>query len=290
MLYGYSTRRKGTTKIVERFCRGSNAVFNPIEDFEQNGIMPNATYVTTFGFLRGTANLFETAIRNGVNYLHIDHAYFLAGHRGWDSWYRVSKNDMNMNKITKRYPADRFMSKIYPNVTLKNWRTNPQGHILVLPPTQPTAWYTKNEDWLDKTLNWLKHNTTRPVVVRHKPPVTWCDNKGFPLPPTVVQDKINELRPLLRQTTLEQDLQDAYCVIAFNSGAVVKATLEGIPVFCTPYCAAQPIAFKFPDIESPRMLSIEPDRQGWFNALAYHQFSMEEMKNGTAWNLIREHQ
>ena len=116
MLYGYSTRRKGTTKIVERFCRGSNAVFNPIEDFEQNGIMPNATYVTTFGFLRGTANLFETAIRNGVNYLHIDHAYFLAGHRGWDSWYRVTRNDMNMNKITKRYPADRFMSKIYPKV------------------------------------------------------------------------------------------------------------------------------------------------------------------------------
>jgi len=38
------------------------------------------------------------------------------------------------------------------------------------------------------------------------------------------------------------------------------------------------------------MLKIEPDRQGWFNALAYHQFSRQEFKNGTAWNLIREHQ
>ena len=66
--------------------------------------------------------------------------------------------------------------------------------------------------------------------------------------------------------------------------------IEGVPVFCTNYCPAHPISFKFADINNTRMLSIEPDRQGWFNALAYHQFSRHEMRNGTAWNIIREHQ
>lgn len=290
MLFGYSTRRKGTSNIVMDFCKGSNAVYNPIEDFEHNGLPPTAKYVVSFGFLRGTANLFQDAARHGKNYLHIDHAYFLAGHNGSDSWYRVTRNGMNMNKVVKRFPADRFMKLFYPHVQIKPWRSNPQGHILVLPPTQPSAWYTQNEGWLDETVKWLKLNTTRPVVVRHKPPVTWCDNKGFPLPPTEIQEKLNQLRPLIRNTTLDEDLANAYCVVAFNSGAVVKATLEGIPVFCTPYCPAQPISFKFADIDNTRMLKIEPDRQGWFNALAYHQFSRQEFKNGTAWNLIREHQ
>ena len=290
MLFGYSTRRKGTANIVMDFCKGSNAVYNPIEDFEHNGIHPNAKYVTSFGFMRGTANLFEEASRQGKNYLHIDHAYFLAGHRGKDSWYRIIRNGMNMNKVTKRFPADRFMKVFYPHVQIKHWRTNPQGHILVLPPTQPSAWYTKNETWLNDTVHWLKHNTTRPVVIRHKPPVTVVDNKGFPLSDDIKKQELDKLKPFIRSTTLEEDLQNAYCVVAFNSGAVVKATLEGVPVFCTNYCPAHPISFKFADINNTRMLSIEPDRQGWFNALAYHQFSRHEMRNGTAWNLIREHQ
>lgn len=290
MLVGYSTRRKGTSLIVRDLCKGSGGLYSPIEEFDQYGLNPQATYAASFGFLRGTHKIFKEAERQGKNYLHIDHAYFLAGHNGSDSWYRVMRNKMNVNMITKRFPADRFMTKFYPHVKIKPWRTNPQGHILVLPPTQPTAWYTQNQSWLDDTMTWLKHNTTRPVVVRHKPPVTWIDNKGFPLPPSDIQENLRKLKPLIRQTSLEDDLKSAYCVIAFNSGAVVRASLEGVPVFCTNYCAAAPISFKMDDIESTRMLSIEPDRQGWFNALAYHQFSRDEMKNGTAWNLIREHQ
>ena len=55
-------------------------------------------------------------------------------------------------------------------------------------------------------------------------------------------------------------------------------------MFCTNYCPAHPISFKFVHINNTRMLGIEPIHS-WFNALVHHL--VHEMRNGTAWNLIR---
>ena len=87
---------------------------------------------------------------------------------------------------------------------------------------------------------------------------------------------------------MHEDLEDAYCVVAYNSGAVVNATLEGVPVISTEYAPSTAVSFNLNDIGDRDKLLIEPNRQQYFNALSYHQFTVGEMRNGTAWKLIKE--
>ncbi len=286
MIYGYDTSRRTTTKVVRLFCEGAGGQVRRLEQLDMDIQNSNVDdYFTSFGILRGTAQVY----RKASNYLHIDHAYFLAGHKHTDeSWYRVSKNGINMKDITKHYPEDRFNTYFKHHVNIKPWSLNTKGHILVLPPTQPTAWYTGDEDWLVNTLEWLKSVTDRKVIVRYKPPVTHVDEYGFPVGSLKFEKEFRELEPLIRQTTFEEDLEDAYCVVAYNSGAVVKATLEGVPVFSTENSPATPVAFNWKDIENHEELKREPNRQQYFNALSYHQFTLGEMRNGEAWRLIKK--
>ena len=286
MIYGYNTGRGTTTKVVRLFCQGANGQVRRLDQLDLD--IANSSdndYFTSFGILRGTAQVY----RKAPNYLHIDHAYFLAGHKHTDdSWYRVSKNGINMKELKDIYPQDRFDSYISQHVDIKPWRLNTSGHILVLPPTQPTAWYTGDENWLDETLTQIACLTDRKVVVRHKPPVLHVDDYGFPIAHIGFEQKYKEIEPLIRKTTMHEDLEDAYCVVAYNSGAVVNATLEGVPVISTEYAPSTAVSFNLNDIGDRDKLLIEPNRQQYFNALSYHQFTVGEMRNGTAWKLIKE--
>ena len=93
---------------------------------------------------------------------------------------------------------------------------------------------------------------------------------------------------LVSGNTLQQDLNGANCVVAYNSGVVVDAIVQGIPVISHSNAASYPLSFSIDDIDTSVMKQ-EPDRQNWFNALAYHQFRLSEMRDGTAWNLLKEH-
>lgn len=283
MLYGYGTRRRSTERIVRAFVKGSKGTYKELSDFHHEGVLPDTDYVTSFGFLRGTSRVFVKARQEGKDYLHIDHAYFLGGHNtAPDPWYRISKNSMNMNTLTKKWPKDRFNFYFAQHTTIKPWNVDQHGYILVLPPTQPTAWYTESQNWLDKTVKQIRLHTDREIIVRHKPPVAFVDNNGYPI--AHHNQDIN-----VRTTSLEEDIESCYCVVAFNSGAVVDATAHGKPVFCTEHASSYPISFKLDNIENKVMLLKEPDRINWFSALAYNQFRLSEMRDGTAWNLMKEH-
>ena len=77
---------------------------------------------------------------------------------------------------------------------------------------------------------------------------------------------------------MQEDLDDAHCVVTFNSGVGVKALCEGIPVICGIECAAYPIANKIEDVENLQ----QHERQPWLNHLAHSQFTLAEMSSGYA--------
>ncbi|MBR20399.1 MAG: hypothetical protein CMA64_09705 [Euryarchaeota archaeon] len=288
MLYGYSTSKNHTQVVVDAFIKGSNGVSIDISDLK-NGLPGDASTVTSFGFLRGTAEVFRQAESKGINYLHIDHAYFQGGHKtGPDPWYRITKNGLNIKEINKKWPADRFNFYFSKQLDIQPWKKKDNGYILILPPTQPTAWYTNSTDWLDNTVQLIKSKTDRAIKIRYKPPVIACDDKGYPLPPDVVKQQIQAMEHLVSSNTLQQDLDGAYCVVAYNSGVVVDAIAQGIPVISHSNAASHSLSFRFGDIDK-NIMKEEPDRQNWFNALAYHQYRLSEMKDGTAWNLLKEH-
>lgn len=73
--------------------------------------------------------------------------------------------------------------------------------------------------------------------------------------------------------TLAQDLAGAAKVATHSSAAAVMAVMAGIPVVCSEFCVAY---------------GIRPwdDRLRWAGVLADNQFTLDELKDGTAWRKL----
>ena len=79
--------------------------------------------------------------------------------------------------------------------------------------------------------------------------------------------------------TLKDDLKHAWILSTYSSAASVTALLDGIPVAC---CAGAcyGMGVKLIDVEQP----IYPkDRERFFGVLADNQWTVDEMRKGTAW-------
>ena len=149
--------------------------------------------------------------------------------------------------------------------------------ILVLPPTNAIANHFGVQDWLENTLKTLANNTDRQIDIREKPynPTVELDHVGA----TVKIDK-----PTNNQGQIKWE--DYYATVLYNSNTMVASLTNGVPVFCDKEnSAALPISeTDFSKIEEPKY----GDRIALFSNLAYNNFTMEEMQNGCAWNILNE--
>jgi hypothetical protein len=117
-------------------------------------------------------------------------------------------------------------------------------------------------------VNVIKQNTSRPVEVRVKP-----------------ASRINRVQT----NTFEQALaDDVFAVVAFNSIAAVESVLHGIPVFTLASNAAEPVACQdLTQIENPYYADTDK-LYAWACHLAYGQFHVAELRNGTAMKILLE--
>jgi hypothetical protein len=88
---------------------------------------------------------------------------------------------------------------------------------------------------------------------------------------------------------VEHALQDVHAVVTFNSIAATESIIAGVPVFVLAPCnAARPVANVSLDrVEDPWF----PDhdaRLAWAHHLAYGQFHIDELKNGTALKILKQ--
>ena len=202
----------------------------------------------------------------------MDHGYFTNAHDS-PHWLRITKNKHCQNILQDR-PSDRYEKNFKQDI--KQWKKN-GSKILVLPPTNAIANFFGVENWLDNTLTTLRANTDREIVVREKPynPTVAIDHVGATVKiekPTKAQGRIN--------------WSDYYAMVTYNSNTMIASLTEGVPVFCDPLnSAAAPISeTNFTKIETPNY----GDRVALFSSLAYNNFTMQEMSDGTAWRILNE--
>lgn len=97
--------------------------------------------------------------------------------------------------------------------------------------------------------------------------------RGQPLPVTSA--------PVL-DGTLADALSGAACVITWNSNTAVEAVLAGVPaVAADEGSMAWPVAAH--EIGEIAM----PDREEWFRAMSWRQWAMDEVADGSAWDVVR---
>ena len=268
MLSGIHTTKPRTQRYIDAFVKGSGQ--GRIYHFRQLKELPKED-LTMYGILAGSGEVYKDCEKENKNFFFMDHGYFTNAHLT-PHWLRITKNKHCQNILQTR-PADRYEKNFKQDI--KPWKKGKK--ILVLPPTNAIANFFNVTNWLDKTIKTLKENTDREIDIREKPynPIVGKDHVGATVKietPTVHKGEIN--------------WNDYHAMVTYNSNTMVASLTNGVPVFCDPVnSAAAPISeTDFTNIETP----VYGDRIALFSSLAYNNWTLEEMANGTAWRMLNE--
>ena len=197
------------------------------------------------------------------DFYYIDTGYF--GNRKLKDYHRITKNAMQWLGPIESRPSDRFdrtQTKVKPMTE--------GSKILICPPSEKAMsyWGLNAQDWVDQVIKQLESHTDRPIKVRLKQP--------------------RELRATVN--TMEQALMDdVHAMITYNSIAAVESLIYGKPVFTMGPNAAHRLAnTDISQIEKPFRPTTD-EVVALLRCLAYHQFTVEEMRNGFAWAVLQGH-
>jgi hypothetical protein len=113
----------------------------------------------------------------------------------------------------------------------------------------------------------IQQYTDRPVEIRQRNP-----NR---------QNRVNN--------SLEAALEDVHAVITYNSIAATESVIAGVPAFVlAPSNAAIPVSnTDLSTIDNPWFPS-DDQRHAWACHLAYGQFHVNELRDGTAKRILQE--
>ena len=204
--------------------------------------------------------IMRECLDKGRDFYYIDTGYF--GNGKVKDYHRVTKNAMQWLGPTEDRPADRLeRTRVRPKAM------TPGGRILLCPPSAKALsyWDLDEAKWVDDTVQEIRKFTDREIIIRLKQPRS-------------VRATVD---------TIEQALaDDIHCMVTFNSIAAVESLIYGKPVFTMGPNAAGPLAnTDLSKIEDPFRPDIE-QVYALLRCLAYHQFTVEEMRSGHAWDII----
>ena len=187
------------------------------------------------------------------------------------------------------------------NIEIRPWREKRGEYVLVvLQHVIDTSLirmiesYGSYYNWFSNCISQIRANTDLPIVVRPHPKhgmyseffdayrisevfekdnnVHWSDNQGA--------------EGLNGGKFLQRDLENAHAVVGWTSNALTEAACFGVPTYpMSPGAMVTPVADR-PITEIDKIYKM-PDRQQWLNDLAYCQWTYQEVKDGTAWNHIK---
>jgi hypothetical protein len=182
---------------------------------------------------------------------------------GWKFWHRIVPNNLQHGAVIER-PADRWQRL---GIKLQPRRTG--SKILVAAPdAKPCVFYNIDLDaWIETTIATIKQYTDRPVELRQRNP-----NR---------QTRINN--------SLESALDDVHAVVTYNSIAATESVIAGVPAFAlAPSNAAVPVSnTDLSKIDNP-WFPTDDERHTWACHLAYGQFHVNELRDGTATRILKE--
>ena len=199
----------------------------------------------------------------GRDYYYIDTGYF--GNMRKKFYHRITKNAMqNIGPVIER-PFDRLALIGWQKRKFRTGR-----NILICPPSAKAMdnFGLNLKEWIENTVNTIKANTDRPIVIR---------------------EKVSR-RERSSTDTMEMALErDVHCLVTYNSIAATEAVLLGKPAFTLGPNAAHSVSSDdLTQIDTPYYPTLD-EVEAWAAHLSYSQFSEAEMMDGTAWRILNDH-
>lgn len=241
------------------------------------GAPKHATGAVFFG-TEGVMSAFQRA-KSGT-WWYIDNAY-TDPQRG--QYFRVTKNALQVNPLTFEPTSAPDQMGLGPRlrdstgerfarlgITVKDWRDNSNGQILVIPQSDDFMKSTlgRKGDWLGETVAKLNAWGFGPRI-RVRP---WQRNKTQ------------------AYVELHKDLDNAAVVVTWSSASAITALYEGIPAISESGSAhALTGSLIHEAVRDPRRPSVA-ERQRFLEVLADNQFTLDEFRDGTAWRWLERSQ
>ena len=289
MIQGLLTGRR-TDEMVLAFIQ-SQSKFTPMYSWHTDGPEFKSVNlkkpVACFGVLRGTGDIMKKA-KSDVYYF--DHAYKF-GNRHMNSKqiigeriYRLTKNWQHIVSVKKLTDIDRKrIEKYKPFINIKPWKKSGKDIVLCDIGQGAIDYYTSKhydvKQWFNQTLGRLKH------IYGGRPKDLNFIVRGKPTPDK--EYRVESQKP----KSFDVHLYNAYAVVTFQSSIGITAILEGVPHFCDVTSMCAPVSrtgrgeSSVNEIKDP----FYPDtRIEWLNSLLANQFTMTEIRDGTAWKHVKD--
>lgn len=259
--------KDGQDEYVNMFAIGSGGRVINTDDFSYND---SEDPIVLRGILK--KKIMQRCWLDGRDFYFMDTGYF-GNHRyhmnpmGWKFYHRVVKNDLQHGREIKKRPSDRWEMLGIP---FKPVRKHGSKILIAAPDEKPMKFYDiDREQWLTETIETIKKYTDREIVVRER-----------------VKSRADRV---ITNTLQEALADDVHCLVTFNSNAATESVLFGVPaITLSPTHAAMPVTGQdLSQIEKPYY----PDRDkiyAWVCHLAYGQFHTNELKNGSAWRMLKD--
>ena len=207
----------------------------------------------------GNENIIVDKIDNSLPFWFIDSGYtnFIEPNK---KWHRLTRNHLHFNNQFVA-PVDRLKNFAeFP----KPWR-NTGKTILIVEPGEFAAsiMHVNVKSWTESVVTELKKYTDRPIEIR---------------------SKINKkTRTSLYKTLLQEDY---YCTVSINSNSAVESIWAGIPAITLNKHVSNTVTRN--NLAQINDLYYGP-LGDWLAWLSYCQFTYDELMDGTALSIIKEH-
>jgi hypothetical protein len=199
------------------------------------------------------------AMDEGRTFYYIDNAYF--GNHDRKNYFRMIKNHVHDTRPVISRPRDRLDQL---NITIKPFQ--PGRKILLAPPSAKSfvLWNIDQDQWIQETIAEIQKHTDRPIEVRVK----------------------RKREDRMKSNTMEEALEDAHCLVTYNSVSAVEALMLGKPAITLGPNAAGVLSLHDLSLIEKPYIPTEDEREAWLRHLSYSQFNFTEMSDGTAWRIV----
>ena len=257
--------KNGEDEYINRFARGSGGTITDTDEFDYDR---DREPIVLRGILKH--KIMHRCWQDGRRFYYMDTGYFgntpnPKNPHGWKLWHRIVPNDLQHPDIRKR-PDDRWLRL--------GLELQPRRHgnriIVAAPDDKPCRFYgIDREEWIRKTVTQLQRITQRPITVRERAPRRQDRVHGAPLS--------------------QELISNTHAVVTFNSAAAIESILHGVPAFVmAPTHAAAPVGNRdLEQIDDPYWPD-EDKLYAWAAGLAYGQFHVSELDDGSAYRILNE--
>lgn len=281
-------------KVLIDFIKGVNAVGDQgIVNHDANLILSDVAIVQGFVHEEGKQAPHLTFRKNIINYQNlngnrtiiIDSNLFLYRDPGNSKRYlRCSYDGIfpNTGEYCYDTPNPNRWEKIKRDldIDLKPWRAN--GNHILLCLQRNGGWSMRGlgvVDFFKQIINQIRQYSDRPILIRTHP----GDRRAMEYSRNLVGHNVK----LSSNTSLLEDLENAWATVVYNSSPSVASIIEGIPTFVIDpeHSQAKDVCNNnISNIENPLM----PERLDWIRKIAQCHWNTDDLISGDAWQHMRQ--